>query len=265
MTVGQIIDAAFRIYRQHFLSFFTVVLVLHVLPTLLLAVVTGLVSESPPGRASSVAQALVSMAALLGAFGFQMVALVFVSAVLTKSASEAYLGVEPGDLFTQLRKATPFLLRLLGTILLEGLLIGVASMFCLVPGIWLTLAYATTPAAVALEELSPIDALRRSRKLTKGSLPRIAGINVIITILSLLITGPSQLIVHFVSPTAKAALGTFGSVMLGNLICMPFSALALPLGTLISVILYYDLRIRKEGFDLEMLASNLNAQTQSAE
>jgi hypothetical protein len=35
--------------------------------------------------------------------------------------------------------------------------------------------------------------------------------------------------------------------------------LAIPISTAASILLYYDLRIRKEGFDLQMLAQSMTA------
>ena len=37
------------------------------------------------------------------------------------------------------------------------------------------------------------------------------------------------------------------------------NVLTVPLYSIVAILLYYDLRIRKEGFDLELLASELDA------
>ena len=42
-------------------------------------------------------------------------------------------------------------------------------------------------------------------------------------------------------------------------------AAATPIGTISMILFYYDIRIRKEGFDLEVLAASLAAQPATAE
>ena len=39
----------------------------------------------------------------------------------------------------------------------------------------------------------------------------------------------------------------------------------MPIGAAASILLYYDLRIRKEGFDLDMLAQSLGLETAAAD
>jgi hypothetical protein len=106
---------------------------------------------------------------------------------------------------------------------------------------------------VILEHLGPVAALRRSWQLVRGSTGRVFGI----TLLVGLITG-------ILSAAVGALLGVvtqFGDdnvrLILSQLATLIVGVLIQPISFIVVVLLYYDLRIRREAFDIEMLAANL--------
>ncbi len=106
---------------------------------------------------------------------------------------------------------------------------------------------------VMLERVGALAALRRSWQLVRGSTPRVFGI----TLLVGLITG-------ILSAIIAALLGVvtqFGDVnlqlILSQLARLVVAVLIQPISFIVVVLLYYDLRIRKEAFDIEMLAANI--------
>lgn len=115
--------------------------------------------------------------------------------------------------------------------------------------------------AVVIEGRGPLDALARSWRLVSGSFWRVLGIAVLLYILV-------QVIVIIPAVTANFALGAvFGSTSdpLGNytlqqtiLILVNYCAqiLVWPLQLGAYTLIYYDLRIRKEGYDLQLLAQD---------
>jgi hypothetical protein len=60
--------------------------------------------------------------------------------------------------------------------------------------------------------------------------------------------------------TSDAGATAVLSSALGNLL----SILLTPLGIIAAILLYYDMRIRKEGFDLEMLSLAVSTQSPAA-
>jgi membrane-anchored glycerophosphoryl diester phosphodiesterase (GDPDase) len=106
---------------------------------------------------------------------------------------------------------------------------------------------------VILERVGARAALRRSWQLVRGSTPRVLGI----TLLVGLITG-------ILSAIVSALLGVvtqFGDenvrLILSQLASLIVAVLIQPISFIVVVLLYYDLRIRREAFDIEMLAANL--------
>ncbi len=106
---------------------------------------------------------------------------------------------------------------------------------------------------VILERSGAVAALRRSWQLVRGSTPRVFGISLLVG----LITG-------ILSAIVGALLGVvtqFGDesvrLILSQLASLIVAVLIQPISFIVVVLLYYDLRIRREAFDIEMLAANL--------
>jgi membrane-anchored glycerophosphoryl diester phosphodiesterase (GDPDase) len=98
------------------------------------------------------------------------------------------------------------------------------------------------PAAL-LEGLGPTAALSRSSALVKKNWWRVLGITLVVALISAAIS----LILGMI-PTVGAILA---------------SILVTPIYMIASTLLYYDLRVRKEGYSLEALASELHIEVDS--
>jgi hypothetical protein len=107
--------------------------------------------------------------------------------------------------------------------------------------------------SVMLERLGAIAALRRSWQLVRGSTPRVFGIMLLVG----LITG---ILSAIISALLSAVTG-FGDqnvrLILNQVATLIVAVLIQPISFIVVVLLYYDLRIRREAFDIEMLAANL--------
>ncbi|HET7110543.1 MAG TPA: hypothetical protein VFI41_06695 [Gemmatimonadales bacterium] len=110
----------------------------------------------------------------------------------------------------------------------------------------------STPALV-LEDLDAGTALRRSWTLTKGSRLRVVGL---VMISSVIIMIPI-IAIGFIGGMVAAGKGP-GPASVGTTAATSITTLLLtPLVYCVLTLLYYDLRVRKEAFDLEVLASSL--------
>ncbi len=113
-----------------------------------------------------------------------------------------------------------------------------------------------TVPAIMLEELGPLAGLGRSWRLIRGSFWRTAVIVLLLGLLSYLISSlPAQLASFAITIGSR---GDMQRVMLGFSVATLVGYLGLivvqPLQTMIQIFLYYDLRVRKEGYDIEMMA-----------
>ncbi len=115
---------------------------------------------------------------------------------------------------------------------------------------------------VANEGVGPIGAITRSWKLTNGFFWRIFGTflltTIIIQFLAAVVTVPIGLITGVGGLITGTRAGVSGAMMVGDLIVQIISLLiSAPLSAALVALIYVNQRIRKEGFDIEILG-NLN-------
>jgi uncharacterized membrane protein len=244
LSMGEILDVSFQLYRRHFAALAMVALICSGLPVLL-----SLFIEASGGM-------LQHVWLTLAYYGIFVVLSAIATAATVFIVSESYLG-RPLSAGEALNRATPFLWRVIACSILTGLLVMVGFLLFLVPGIVLLCGLILAFPALVLEPGSTASgALARSWALTRGSRWRIFG---------MLLTLGLLLYVPIVALTALAALvlpdAPTGSVMSGGLIGLVMAAVVqlflYPLFYCVLTVSYYDLRVRKEGFDLEVLAQTL--------
>lgn len=246
LSVGEILDTSFSLYRRHFAALATVALVCTGVPLVL-----RLFLEAGGGLWSNLTLALL--------YGISLVVLNLVATGATVFiVSESYLG-RPISAREALNRATPYIGRILVCSLLLSLVVGLGFLLLLVPGVILAVGLALAIPAVVLEPRSSASAaLSRSWELTRGARWRIFGLGLTLLVLLYIpvvaITGLLALLV----PSGQAGFGaasvsTMAVLAVGGLVQM----FIYPLFYCVLTVTYYDLRVRKEGFDLELLASSL--------
>jgi glycerophosphoryl diester phosphodiesterase family protein len=149
------------------------------------------------------------------------------------------------------RSRTGLAAVLLLVLLLIGLLtlLGLAALFFLV-------RFLLTTQAIVLEGQGPLAGLRRSWRLVGGSFWRTVGVVVLMGILTYLISALPATIVSFALTFGSG--GALNNVVrnqaITTLLAQVGLIVALPLQLAVYTLLYYDLRVRKEGYDLELMA-----------
>jgi hypothetical protein len=106
-------------------------------------------------------------------------------------------------------------------------------------------------AAMMAEDIGPIRGLGRSWNLVRGSWWRTFGILLVVGILQTIISYALFILFGLIAAVFstgdfQAALVQVGSTLL--------SAVVSPITTIAVVLLYFDLRVRREGLDLDQLA-----------
>ena len=131
-----------------------------------------------------------------------------------------------------------------------------------IPGIILALGLALAVPVVVLEPgMSASAALSRSWELTRGSRWRISGLGFTLLVLLYVpfvaVTGLFALMLPHsaVNALGQASVASIVVLTIGGLVQM----LIYPLFYCVLTVTYYDVRVRKEGFDLELLASSLQS------
>ena len=128
------------------------------------------------------------------------------------------------------------------------------------PFVFLLSRWLVSPAALIAEGPGPIGSMRRSWHLSAGNVRRIAGyvllLGLLIIILPVVIEGALAWIFALILPTGATALLSHFPAVFSTL----FSIVSTPFGVGAVVLLYYDLRIRNEGYDLELRLAEMEEQ-----
>lgn len=277
---SEIVDAAFQLYRRDFGPLITLTAAAF-LPMFLLS---PFVMVEPDLETFGAAQLLGSL--LLIAAGWVFGSLAEAGVVL--AVSNSYLGGDP-DVPGALRRTLARLGTVVAASVLKWLIIGVTVgsaamvgalvgssalfaalitlgnpiaaaigslvvvlalvLFSLVAGAHLYARLFAVSPAVMLEGMGVFAALRRSNRLSKGLRRKIA-----------LVMGLPLLIIIVLNAVAGAILELLpvpsAAVALGQ---QAVNVLTYPILAVIATLLYYDVRVRREGLDVELLAAQLDA------
>ncbi|MGI8595099.1 MAG: hypothetical protein ACR2ML_12175 [Solirubrobacteraceae bacterium] len=264
LGLGEILDVSIRICLRHWRTLIKIVLVVTV-PVQLLNLVV-LVSTAPDSlreteyldRVTGTVDETGSAAFLGGQVVTTVIgvlAALLATGACFKAIGDAYLGTEP-DWRSSLRFALRRAHSLLWVMFLSTMIPVLALVALVVPGVWLWLAFSLAVPVLLLERVKGLRALRRSFRLVAhrwwatagtifigfmlaGAATGMLGILIAIPI----VVGGSYLVVLVVSTLAGA---------LSSLVSTPFQAAIIAL-------IYFDLRVRKEGLDIELLAERMGA------
>ena len=231
-TATELVDAAFQVYRRDPVHFVFVTAVAYV-PWLIIRLVLGIGLD--PSQMTVTSAAIMTIGSLL-AYGI-------VSGAVTRVAHDVYL-TESADAAIALRDIMARLPSLILATLAKLFLVVGAAVFLILPALFPLAAYFATAQTVVLERRGPLDALRRSSQLSKG-LKR----HILKTILLLFIINIA------VSLGTGFPIAMVGNHVLDEVASTAVAILVYPLFGITETLLYYDARIRKEGFDVELLAA----------
>lgn len=227
-SVPELLDAAFQVLRARYMQLWGATLII-CFP----AFVLDLFIPAEAGRLSDVAHSFL---------------LSYAAAATVVIVSDAYLGQER-SLGQVLRAVFSRFGSIWGTALMKNLLIGLGVLLLVVPGVIAFIVTFAMVPAVMLEGASTSQAFDRSRALARGNQPRIFFALVLaFTLMSIAFMG-TLFALGFLEGAVGWETSETGWTVLTQFV---FSA-AYPFTAIVSVLLYYDARIRNEAFDIEML------------
>ncbi len=268
MGFTDILDTIFSLYRNHFRLIFgicTVYFILMFAQNLLTGISAFYFSSS----------GLWSMTIAVAVIAFWILILIglFLIGALLFAGAQSYLGkqITAGIAFRQVARRFWFYL---GSSIIYLLIVGLLAITVIgIPfAIYFAVRWGFYAQAVLIEETSPTNALRRSSELVKGTWWRVFGIMFAIILLAFMIQTILQFSLLFGFGVTQAISGEGGVLKMFQQLFVPelttwdglvtyiiqsfindvVSSLMLPVGIIGSTLLYFDQRIRKEGFDIEM-------------
>jgi hypothetical protein len=285
LKASEILDEAVELYKKNAWLYIGIAAILYI-PTLVLdPIVSG-------EHAFMYAQDLRGMTSLfISVLWYLLIAGPIVTGALTFAVSECYLGRSVNIwqcfaevikwpilssmvlsnlvilLFISLGCSVPVLLLVLGLTLLmsgstglvSGVIVIVIAMASIVIPAYISARLALAVPSIVLERNNVIAALRRTQKLTLHRAGRIFGVIFLVIIVTSIIQGliaaPSSYAL------AKSVIEGSGTPLLVKIINSALqvitSAVLMPAGSIVTLLLYFDCRIRDEGYDLQVLGEEI--------
>jgi hypothetical protein len=247
--VGEILTHALDIYRMHWRNLIALVAIIVVPLTFLQVILADQVSESV-GVTRSVNGTL-EVSGSLGAFWLAALATAVLSILtftiltgaITRAAALTFVGHD-----MDIAESYRFGLARFWSIVLVGLLYALAVLggliLFIIPGIFFAIRFSLSVHTLVIEGRRGTDALSRSWNLVKGFGWHVFGALFVSAFLTGIVS--SALTAPFQSNVALRAIAQ----SVASVITMPYTAL-------VGVLLYLDVRVRKERYDPSMLEADL--------
>jgi hypothetical protein len=227
----EIVDASIEVYRRNPTHFMLVTAAVQA-PWLVLQLI--LFGNARPGIDQLGTSALLGLGTL--------VSQQFAATVVVQMASDLYLGRDT-DVLSALKKVAPRLIRAFIASIFQGIVIIFGLMLFLFPAVYFTALYFGVIPLIVLENQSISGAFNRSAQLSRDLKLHIVGaIGIIIAIRYAVSIGVIVLASLTGQPIVQQVAASLVAVVVN------------PLTGIVEALIYYDVRIRREGFDIEMMA-----------
>jgi hypothetical protein len=297
LGVGEILDGAFASIRRNPKAILGLAAVVMTISAVISAVITrtllnlGSLNLPTPGQQLTPAQAthLVGriVAVALPAFGLAILLTIIVQAILAGliapiiargvsgqqiSAAEAWRITRP-RLPSLLLATLLVLLAGLGPLLVIGAILGIAllagapaavygvivllGLAALLLTIWLSTMFSLVNPVVVLENERPVRALARSWRLVHRSFWRVFGITLLAGLIVAIAAGILQLPFTLFGAVLGSGIGATVIVVIGAIAA---GTVTRPITAGVTVLLYVDMRMRKEGLDLALRTASGSGQ-----
>jgi hypothetical protein len=258
LSLGELLDRTFFLYRRHFLLFvgiaaipYSFFFVVNLGSALLPVFVRAAAGSTRPVGLTSVAVGggiFALIAFLVGGIAF-----LFSVGATVYAVSELYMGrqISIRDALGRVRGHS---VTIFGVLFLSFIIMVAGFIALIIPGIYLMCRICVATPAALLEDMGATESIRRSFSLTKSFAGRafmiyllyfalVWGVVAMFQFPFMVLMGINAKQMHlFVLWTVLAQVGNF----LGSVLVAPVSTIGFAL-------FYYDLRVRKEAFDLQMM------------
>lgn len=165
------------------------------------------------------------------------------SAFMLEYVSKRYLG-KTQTLNQYLNSVIPLIIPIMALSILIALIVGVGMLALIVPGIFCALGLSIGIEILIVERKGVTDAISRSFYLTKGEKGEIFMFTVILAMLTFAFQHILRVLFEVINISNII-------VNMDQLIMMVGQILLAPLGASVFILIYFNIRIKKEGFDLE--------------
>ncbi len=293
LGMGQLLDQAVRLYRRNFLTFIGIIAIVQIPVALLqfvfsLLTIGGVAQLQDPSAPFPASGEMFGPAFATGIGGTVLVGIiafvliqVVATAAMTRAVAGSYLG-ETVSILGSYRKIKRSWVSLLGALLLSGLIGIVLFIWLLIPCVgWLTglgmmlffvmVIIPLIAPVIVLERQKASQAIRRAWDLARRRFWWVLGFVFLLYIFAqIIITGPAYLVTLIFQ--LSFGIDTFGSpatqmimqTTIQSIVQVVGALIYLPLQLTAITLMYFDLRVRTEGFDLTLLTADRSDETDAA-
>lgn len=228
--IGKVISKSLQVYSENIVIYSLIAAAVGV-PTLVLTVTQVAAAQER--------QAIIAIASFIVIMFLSPLAV----AINLHAAFQSMRG-RPVSLGESIAGGLSRFLPLLGVMILFTLGATLGFLLLIVPGIILMVMWYVAVPACVLERTGPARSLGRSRELTKGYRWKIFGLILLVYVLSIIGSVLGSLL-------ANTAAGMWGAAI----VQLIWQGLAAGFGTVMIAVVYYYLRVAKEGIDVDQIAA----------
>lgn len=260
LDYGAMLDEMFDVYKKNFLLLSGITGIIYLPGSMLYNYALSILNTRNMASRNS---ANIDLQGLIvsSIFTFAVIIMYFslsfiVTAAITWAVSKVYLGYRVTIMQsykTVARKVVPFAL----TMMLVSLLVMAGTVLLCIPGIIVVLLTVFVSVVFIIEGKQYSEAIKRSFELVKDEWVKVLVFGLLIYLVKSLIS--TTLVSPFLYKQLFLRIPITGSMSVLEGFCTGVAqTLVMPIQAIAFVLLYYDIRIRKEGFDIEMLAAGLD-------
>lgn len=277
LSVGELLDRTFRLFRRHFLTF-TLIAIIMQLPVSILQIGSTLMVNNftfDPLAGNPFPNTDFILPTVLVTFGIGFASFIITqvgTAALTQAVADSYMGraVSFDSAFSRLGNSwfTLILASIVAGIFIFGLTIPVilgALIPCLgflvaIVGFFFITAVASIlvsllPPVVVLERAGVVEAVKRAWALSKLRFWWVFGYLILLSVLTVVIIFGPAAVIGAVLGIVLGEMSILTQSIVQQSATLVLTAVFLPIRIAAITLMYFDLRIRFEGFDLMVLAS----------
>ena len=252
MNTGELLDRTFFLYRKHFIVFVAIVAIPSLIPLMFRLTVLGVQSSNTLG----VTLILTLLSAVI-----YLLTISAAQAATIVAVSEVHLG-RPARIGAAFLRAKECLVEIVLIAILMGIGIVLGAIALIIPGILVALAWSLAIPVAVIEHQGPLDATARSWELTRGNRFRIFVVLFLVTMLSYIVTivlqAPVFVAIIALRPQNASMLPAWINAY-SVIASFLSTSLVVPISTIAISLIYYDQRVRKEGFDIQFMMSSLKS------
>jgi hypothetical protein len=263
MSLGEVLDQTFTLYRENFLLFAGIT----ALPYLVSLVFKFGLLLLQRGAIAGTARNIVSpgmvgeiIAGGMGSFLLLYLMIGVAQSATVSAVSDLYLG-RPTSVRDAYDQSKGKIMTVFAVMILTFLATMVGVIFLIIPGIYLACRLAVSVPVAIVEKESPVGSMQRSMDLTQGHAWQMFLLLLLVGVIQWVVSALLQAPVMFFAFTAAMAKHqvSFGVSAYSYVAEYVSQVVVGPIGTISASLMYYNLRVKKEGFDIMHLMNSLDS------